>query len=201
MSGRIKILVAEPSVIVRNGILTILRQMDMLHLEVAEVSEIENLRHSLNWHKPDILIINPASLGLYSLQQIRKESPNPMMKCMALLTSFTDSAALKHYDESISLYDNTDQIIVKTTRLINEPEDDRRHESLSQREKEVIVCVIQGMTNKQIADKLCLSTHTVITHRRNISAKLDIHSTAGLTIYAIVNKLVDLDDIKETEMI
>jgi regulator of cell morphogenesis and NO signaling len=52
------------------------------------------------------------------------------------------------------------------------------------------------MTNKQIADKLCLSAHTVITHRLNISAKLQIHSTAGLIIYAIVNKLVELDDVK-----
>ena len=76
------------------------------------------------------------------------------------------------------------------------PEEEKRHESLSAREKEVIVCVIKGMTNKQIADNLCLSTHTVITHRRNISAKLQIHSTAGLIIYAIVNKLVELDDIK-----
>lgn len=199
MSGKVKILVAEPSVIVRNGILAILRQTDALHLEVAEVAEIENLRNSLSWQKPDILVINPASLGLFALQQIRKESPNPSMKCIALLSSFAEGAAMKQYDESISLYDSVDQILCKITRLINEPEEDKRHESLSLREKEVIVCVIQGMTNKQIADKLCLSAHTVITHRRNISAKLDIHSTAGLTIYAIVNKLVELDDIKDNE--
>ena len=54
------------------------------------------------------------------------------------------------------------------------------------------------MTNKAIADKLYLSIHTVITHRRNIARKLQIHSPAGLTIYAIVNKLVELSDIKDT---
>lgn len=54
------------------------------------------------------------------------------------------------------------------------------------------------MTSKQIADHLCISTHTVITHRRNIVAKLQIHSPAGLTIYAIVNKLVELSDVKES---
>ena len=73
-----------------------------------------------------------------------------------------------------------------------------RQETLSAREKEIIVCVVKGMTNKQIADALCISTHTVITHRRNIAAKLQIHSAAGLTIYAIVNKLVELSEIKET---
>lgn len=73
-----------------------------------------------------------------------------------------------------------------------------RQEALSQREKEIIVCVVKGLTNKQIAEELCISTHTVITHRRNIAAKLQIHSAAGLTIYAIVNKLVELSEIKDT---
>ena len=71
-------------------------------------------------------------------------------------------------------------------------------EPLSAREKEIIVCVVKGMTNKAIADKLYLSIHTVITHRRNIARKLQIHSPAGLTIYAIVNKLVELSDIKDS---
>lgn len=66
---------------------------------------------------------------------------------------------------------------------------------LSMREKDIIVCVAKGMSNKEIADTLNLSVHTVTTHRRNLSNKLKIHSTAGLTIYAIVNRLVDLQDI------
>jgi regulator of cell morphogenesis and NO signaling len=68
--------------------------------------------------------------------------------------------------------------------------------ALSSREREIVVCVVKGLTNKEIADELCISTHTVITHRRNIAAKLQIHSAAGLTIYAIVNKLVDLTELK-----
>ena len=70
-------------------------------------------------------------------------------------------------------------------------------DALSQREKEIVICVVKGMTNKEIAEKLFLSIHTVITHRRNISKKLQIHSAAGLTIYAIVNKLVTLSDVKD----
>lgn len=71
-------------------------------------------------------------------------------------------------------------------------------EMLSQREKEIIRCVATGLSNKEIADELCLSVHTVTTHRRNIAAKLQIHSPAGLTIYAIVNKIVKLQDIKNS---
>lgn len=66
--------------------------------------------------------------------------------------------------------------------------------ALSPREKDIVRLVAQGKGNKEIADRLRISTHTVATHRRNISSKLDIHSGAGLTIYAIINGLVDLPD-------
>ena len=66
---------------------------------------------------------------------------------------------------------------------------------LGEREKEIVCHIAKGMTNKQIADRLCISTHTVATHRRNICAKLDIHTSSGLTLYAIVHNLVDLSEI------
>jgi len=69
-------------------------------------------------------------------------------------------------------------------------------DALSDREKEVIIALVQGMSNKEIATHLCISTNTVITHRRNIARKLQIHSPAGLTIYAIVNGLVDISSVK-----
>jgi regulator of cell morphogenesis and NO signaling len=69
-------------------------------------------------------------------------------------------------------------------------------DALSDREKDVIISLVQGMSNKEIADHLCISVNTVITHRRNIAHKLQIHSPAGLTIYAIVNNLVDISSVK-----
>lgn len=83
-------------------------------------------------------------------------------------------------------------------RLAADGPGEARQEPLSAREREIIVCVVKGLTNKEIADCLCISTHTVITHRRNIASKLQIHSAAGLTIYAIVNKLVELSEIKDS---
>lgn len=71
-------------------------------------------------------------------------------------------------------------------------------EELSEREKDVLVQVVKGLSNKEIADVLFISTHTVISHRKNIARKLNIHSTAGLTIYAIVNKLIDLKSVTES---
>lgn len=88
-------------------------------------------------------------------------------------------------------------VLQKTPKLTT----DKRHpklqetEELSDRERDVLVQVVRGLSNKEIADVLCISTHTVVTHRKHISRKLNIHSTAGLTIYAIVNKLVDLSSL------
>lgn len=87
-----------------------------------------------------------------------------------------------------------DDISVKISHMINKNPDNQ--ETLSDREKDVIVALVQGMTNKEIADHLFISLNTVITHRRNIARKLQIHSPAGLTIYAIVNNLVDISSVK-----
>ncbi|MCR5152434.1 MAG: helix-turn-helix transcriptional regulator [Prevotella sp.] len=84
-------------------------------------------------------------------------------------------------------------VTVKISNMIKQSPDNS--EALSDREKEVIVSLVQGMTNKEIADHLFISVNTVITHRRNIARKLQIHSPAGLTIYAIVNNLVDISSL------
>lgn len=81
----------------------------------------------------------------------------------------------------------------KLSNMINKNAD---AEALSDREKDVIVCLVQGMTNKEMADYLCISVNTVITHRKNIARKLQIHSPAGLTVYAIAKGLVDISAVK-----
>lgn len=86
--------------------------------------------------------------------------------------------------------------VVYTDDSDKETSEKNKLDVLSDREKDIIVCVAKGMSNKEIADYLFLSVHTVTTHRRNISGKLQIHSTAGLIIYAIANKLVDIEDIQ-----
>ncbi len=84
-------------------------------------------------------------------------------------------------------------VSVKISKMISQS---NNNEMLSDREKDVIISLVQGMSNKEIADHLCISINTVITHRRNIARKLQIHSPAGLTIYAIVNNLVDISSVK-----
>ncbi len=200
MSSPIKIAVAEPSLIIRNGMLSVLKRLSGLNIQIVEIPDVSKLDMILRMQHPDILIINPMLLGVFSLQQIKGDVEFRKLKCVALQISLTDREAMKDYDQTISVYDTAEQIKEKIQYLQAELSegDEEPTEQLSTREKEIIVCVVKGMTNKQVADQLCLSIHTVITHRRNIAAKLQIHSSAGLTIYAIVNKLVELNEIKDT---
>jgi len=66
---------------------------------------------------------------------------------------------------------------------------------LSPRETTIVRLVSMGLTNRQIAEQLFLSAHTVMTHRKNIISKLGIKSVSGLTIYAIVNNIITLDEV------
>ena len=100
--------------------------------------------------------------------------------------------AIRRMEQAVKQNDVTKNI----TDMVFKSSISQNPEALSDREKDVIISLVQGMSNKEIADHLCISTNTVITHRRNIARKLQIHSPAGLTIYAIVNGLVDISSVK-----
>lgn len=195
----LKIAVAEPSAIIRSGVAVVLKRIQGFRILPIEIIDMAMLYDCVRLHKPDILIVNPAFLGYFDVKKFREEMKLPGIKCIALVCAVTDSSLLQSYDESITLYDDSGQLHDKLVRLLKMPKEAEQvsgQDILSGREKEIITCVVKGMTNKEIAERLFLSTHTVITHRRNIARKLQIHSPAGLTIYAIVNKLVELQDVE-----
>ena len=193
----INIAVAEASMIVRTGLISVLRHLPDYNVETLEISSMEGLQLCMESHKPDILIVNPMFDGWFNVEGIKHRYDAHEIKFISLVCTVVDSNMLKDYDESINLFDDIDSISAKLSGIINVgEEDDGDPDALSQREKEILGYVVKGMTNKEIAEKLYISVHTVITHRRNITRKLQVHSAAGLTIYAIVNKLVDISEVK-----
>ena len=198
MSAYLKIVIAEPSAIVRSGLETILKHLPGLRIQVSEITTIESLTEDLRTHQPDILIINPSIPGYFTIPHLKEMTGCPDMKCFALLYTLTDHSLTRYYDDQISIFDSADELKHKLERLHTKKEEgdeSDEQQTLSTREKEIVVCVVKGMTNREIADRLFLSTHTVITHRRNIARKLQVHSASALTVYASVNKLVELKDI------
>ena len=193
----IHIAVAETSMIVRSGLVAVLKRLPDLNVQTVEITSKEGLQHYMEAHQPEILIVNPQFEGWFDLEAFKQQYARQDMKIVSLICTVVDANQLKGYDESINLFDDLDAVAHKISTLMNvNEEEDSDQNSLSQREKEIIGCVVRGMTNKEIAEQLFISVHTVITHRRNITRKLQIHSAAGLTIYAIVNKLVELSEVK-----
>lgn len=198
-SDLIRVAIAESSVIIRGGIVTALRRLPNMRIQPVELLSGEAIYDCMNSQSPDILIVNPAFEGIFDVTKFRETFPNQRMRIVALVTTIHNDSLLAKYDDVISIFDDLDSLrnkILRLQDLTGMDEAEEVQEQLSQREKEIVVCVVKGMTNKEIAEQLFLSVHTVITHRRNISRKLQIHSASGLTIYAIVNKLVKLSDVK-----
>lgn len=193
----IRVGIAESSVIIRSGLAYALKRLPNLKILSIELATPEALDDCLRTQPPHILFVNPSFGEFFDAGQFKEQSFSKNIRLVALISSFIDSALLSKYDDSVSIFDDLDVLAGKINRLQNiQFKEEDSSDTLSQREKEIIVCVVKGMTNKEIAENLFLSIHTVITHRRNISRKLQIHSAAGLTIYAIVNKLVELSDVK-----
>ena len=193
--NNIKIVIAENSLILKSGISAVLRRLSDYTFSINEVSNMDAFMMFSRLHRPEIAIINPMFLGGFSIATYKRD--NPDTKVVALVSGYFDNKTLSEFDGSISIFDELDTINDTITAILHIEEDEEaiETEQLSQREKEIIGCVVKGLTNKAIAEKLSISIHTVITHRRNISKKLQIHSSAGLAIYAIVNKIVELQDI------
>lgn len=194
--NNIKIVIAENSLILRSGISAVLKRLSDYTFSINEVSNMDAFMLFSRLHRPEIAIINPLFLGGVSIANYKRD--NPDTKVVALVSGYFDNKTLADFDGSISIFDDLDTVndTISSVLHIEEDDDNIETEQLSQREKEIIGCVVKGLTNKAIAEKLSISIHTVITHRRNISKKLQIHSSAGLAIYAIANKIVEIQDIK-----
>ena len=192
-----KVLIAETAPIILAGLVNCLKSFKDLNISVIEVDTRDSLFDTVASDYIDLLMVNPTFGGLLPPAEIRKNSLNPEIKIFALEIGKFSRATLSLYDDHLHVTDDIREIKNKITSVLSpEKTEGEEKESLSSREKEIISHVVKGFTNQEIADKLFLSVHTVMTHRRNIARKLQIHSATGLTIYAIVNKIVDLSEIK-----
>lgn len=199
MSTHIKIVIAEPSPIIRSGLEVQLKRLARYKVQIEYLAEDlkRDWTDSLSLVSADIFILNPLLCGLTPQQLITGHSERT--KFVAISYGTTNDALLKGYDDILYITDSVRQIGALFDRLIQPLEETSTpndSNALTPRERDILVGIVKGQTNKEIASELHLSPHTVITHRRNITKKLQIHSSSGLTIYAIMHKLVEFDEIK-----
>ncbi|MDH6354901.1 two-component system response regulator NreC [Dysgonomonas sp. PH5-45] len=189
--------VAETSYIIRKGLVYALSQLPMV-AKVVEIKDFEDINQQLNIIKPDGVIVNPMLFGHTSKHDVKQQLKlDKETAVVALVYNMIDERFYRSYDAVIQINDSERKLEETLSNALNDnKEPESGQEDLSDREKEILISIVRGMSNKEIAEHHSISIHTVITHRRNIGRKLEIHSVSGLTIYAIVNKLVDIKEIK-----
>lgn len=193
---KLHIVVAESSPVISAGLSFCLRRLPGIQAQTIETHSYFDLLDCLKSSQADIVVVNPTFGGAFDPASLRKDCLYDV-KIVAIEISPLARQVRALYDDVISVVEDMNSMAGKVRALSSPyPAEDDSREPLSQREKEIIALVVKGMTNKEIAEHLFLSVHTVMTHRRNIARKLEIHSATGLTIYAIVNHLVDLSDIR-----
>ncbi|MCD8072749.1 MAG: LuxR C-terminal-related transcriptional regulator [Alistipes sp.] len=196
-SGRFRVALVEPSAIVATGISTVLSQSGIY--EVAGVI-LENsyIAERLRMLDPDIVILNPSLLDRSRSQPVRVQYPFLQEYLMvAIAYELYPETLLKQFDVVVTIHDEPRHIVRKLRSAMDEKtgaQDTAISYELSEREKEILVSVAKGATNKEIASEHNISVHTVISHRKNITRKTGIKTVSGLTIYAVINGLIDISD-------
>lgn len=196
---RKNIVVLEPSLIVFEGISNILSKSG-LHFHLIRTDSLSDIQNLASLGKFDFAIINPSHIQNKNKEFASIKKNYPSIIWIALVYSFFDQQLLSLFDRIINITDSAESISKQITELSSveihtAPEGEQ--ELLSDREIEVLKQIIKGFSNKEIADNLNISIHTVISHRKNISQKTGIKSQSGLTIYAISNKIILLEDFSK----
>lgn len=193
-----KIALIDPSPIVLNGLSAMLHELPDCEV-VLKATDLLSVASRISVLKPEVLLINPLVVDFSRRMVVRTLFEEvPTMKIVALVTSFVDTPQLRQYQGVVELNDDLQRLksTLNTVFAIdNSEEEDNESAQLSDREREVLICLSKGLKNNEIADKLTISVHTVVTHRKNIVRKTGIKSVSALTVYAILNNLIDEKDI------
>ena len=182
-----KLLIVESSEVIVEGLKAVLESQSRFKLLEPEVSA-EHLEERILASRPDVLLINPLMLNT-SVSSLRNEYN---VAVVALVYQYVEREVLKTYDGVVEIKDGRSVIIETLAQALPAAEERSKNSyELTKRETAVLVELAQGKTNKEVADALNVSVHTVITHRKNITHKTGIKSVAGLTVYAMLNNLID----------
>ena len=193
------VLLVIPSLVIARGIESILSEVGEFEvtgiftdLSPSNTSRIKNL-------DPDVIVIDPTVCDYGSRGKIKSMLSGITSASVAAFSGARlDEDTERQFSGVIGYYDSPASIVKKLRGAVESTSETAKNEGeeLSAREKEILVCVAKGMLNKEIAYKYNISIYTVITHRKNITRKTGIKTVAGLTVYALLNNLIDAGSIE-----
>lgn len=198
MNGKTTIVLIENSYLLRAGMEDLLKELPGVRLsEVFDGSE-KRLSEKVSASKPDLIIIDPQALA--GTLNTFLHSLNNKIILVGLVDEHTPPTISSKFSYTINIRESKFGLLDTFNKIpgINPGKAAEHDENkpLSARETTILKHITLGLTNQEIAEKLFLSVHTVTTHRKNITKKLGIKTVSGLTVYALLNKIIKMDDLQ-----
>ena len=192
----LRVAVIEPSAIIAEGFATLVGHSGEFEV-VYYGDDLRLLAERFAVVDPDLVVVGSQLVGGLN-KSLRALYPDLQGVTLALLsTTVCNEEVMRQFDGVVNIYDGQAQIIRKLQAAVEQGETNPYSDShdLSERERDVLILVAKGLANKEIAEQLNISIHTVMSHRKNITHKTGIKSVAGLTVYALLNNLLDHNDV------
>jgi DNA-binding NarL/FixJ family response regulator len=196
------VFIVHHSEIIRKGLSLILQEY--FKMEITQLSSAKDLSSfsAISGSTLILILEAQADLNIKAIDLLKKNND-------VYLVGFYGETSDEHFDKTFDYQLNHYSSAIQIQKLIQVIRQSgsksknslQANGELTTREKDVIKLIALGLSNKEIADKLFISIHTVISHRKNITEKLGIKSISGLTVYAIMNNLLDIQDINPEELI
>lgn len=198
---KIKIIIATNSYVIQKGFDSILRELG--DFEIIWINNDEpDLLHYLKNSNAQFVFLSNEVIKNDDLQEFsRISNTDTYPKLISIIEGSTYTSLPEFFVETIYLEYTQNEITCKLKKVFKTYLPDKKNEKksseLSEREKNIVRHIALGNTNKEIGEKLFISTHTVITHRKNITQKLGIKTVSGLTVYAILNNIITMEEISK----
>jgi DNA-binding NarL/FixJ family response regulator len=198
MAKTIKIILIEHAYLLAAGLESLVNELNGVFVEHVYHGGENHLTDKVLGHKPDLIIFDPHSVGEQLLSIVKIFQQEPDIKLVGLLSSKAPDHVKSRFAHHLNRDDCKFDLLENLKKIIGNSleKGTSKNATLSNREIELLKQVCIGLTNQEIADKLFLSVHTVMTHRKNITKKLGIKTVSGLTVYALMNNLVDIREVE-----
>lgn len=197
MKGLINIGIIESSDLLYEGLLNILlkNKSGLRFYRIDELDEFYKFNPQISL---DVVLLNSVQVQnrIKLLRTLKSQKPG--IRWVGIVQSLLNNETVSEFDEIIRIDDSAEEICKKVCSVVDSKNSLVRpspQKNLSDREIDVLKSLSKGLSNKEIADSLNISIHTVISHRKNLTQKTGIKSESGLTIYAISNNIINLDSI------
>lgn len=198
MSKTKKVIVVSNAFLLSVGIENLVLELSGMLVDHVYNGSEKNLSEKITSKKPEFVIIDPEAVIDIIIPLTRELGNESQIKTIGLITTETNQNIISKFKYTLDTKNNKFQLIESLKKIIGKEESNsnQNEQLLSKRETEILRNLAVGHTNQEIADKFFLSIHTVMTHRKKITRKLGIKTVSGLTVYALMNKLVDIREVE-----